>query len=280
MRLFDLPNAKAFAAGFGAAGATGRGSPDDCLSVVARQRSFKEGTTEFDEVRDAMLRHGELGLLLAASNVRRALGLMTVASAPWAHVTLYYGAWFASSAIMAMLGGYLHHYRWHLSVEGAGLGGLSLKATPRQSGSQTREGSHQRFWRELYDGLRTFEPWVPAPHKVAAHPANGDPLWMVTERNLVNYKLHVSEERAIIFGSSFDALSFPGCLAGPIATQYGLSINLLGLAFWLAAEVGLSTNALDRYGLPGSTRQHLIASLVLDEDGPAIAEPRLRVYCA
>ena len=60
---------------------------------------INEGTALFDEYRACALRDADRCLLLAASHYRRALDLMVPSSSHWAHVTLYYGTWFAAHAL-------------------------------------------------------------------------------------------------------------------------------------------------------------------------------------
>ena len=80
--------------------------------LSADKTKLTEGTPEFDEFRDCALRHAERHLLLAASLYRRALDLMIPSSAPWAHVTLYYGAFHAAQSFLAMFGGWCDGKRY------------------------------------------------------------------------------------------------------------------------------------------------------------------------
>lgn len=72
--------------------------------VGNRQRAMREGTALFAGFRDCSLRDVERSLFFAASMYRRSLDMMLASSASWAHVTLYYGAWYASRAILGMFG--------------------------------------------------------------------------------------------------------------------------------------------------------------------------------
>ncbi|MFP5224871.1 MAG: hypothetical protein ACLGH3_04860 [Actinomycetota bacterium] len=270
MNLFDLPAARAFAGGFDPAASTAKDRPDDILSKLSRQVVLLDGTDGFSEARNSLLRHAEMGLLLSASNVRRSLDLMRIASSPWAQVTLYYAAWHAGSSILAMLGGYVGR-RWWLGAERTVTGDLAIRAS---SAKLNRENSHRRFWVSFYDAIQQFEPWIAKPHKGAAMPVNGDALWMTTERNLVNYHHFEAEVQAAAFAASFDVASFPACLSGPLATQYHVSLNLLGLCLWLADEIKLKSDMLARLG-PGLSRSHAIVALVADAPHPAVSDDRL-----
>ena len=67
-------------------------------------RYIREGTSLFEEYRACALRDTERNLFLAASHYRRALDLMVPSSSHWAHVTLYYGSWFAAHSLLGMFG--------------------------------------------------------------------------------------------------------------------------------------------------------------------------------
>ena len=58
----------------------------------------------FEDYRACALREAERSLFLATSHYRRALDLMMPDAVHWAHVTLYYGSWFAAHGLLAMLG--------------------------------------------------------------------------------------------------------------------------------------------------------------------------------
>lgn len=275
MNLFDLPAAQSFAQGFSPASGLSRQSPDEVLRGYSRQTVLPEGTQAYSEARAALMRHAEIGLLLAASNVRRSLELMRTASSTWAQVTLYYGAWHASSAILAMLGGYIGR-KWWIGVERNTVGNLALLASSTQLNLET---SHRRFWIQFYDLIQVFEPWIDAAHKGATMPVNGDSLWMTTERNLVNYQHFIAEEQTASFATTFDETSFPSCLSGSLATQYHVSIGLLGLAMWLADSVSLTSDMLSRMGVPGP-RSNVIAELVDRAPLPRISDSQLDILLA
>src|SRR5262245_56287838 len=66
---------------------------------------LKEGDPRFEVYRLSLLSSIERWLLYSVAHYRRALEMLVPASAPWAHVTLYYASFFSANAILGMFGG-------------------------------------------------------------------------------------------------------------------------------------------------------------------------------
>ena len=112
-------------------------------------RFIVEGTALFDEYRACALRDIERCLFLSSSHYRRALDLMIPSSSHWAHVTLYYGSWFAAHAILGMFGCQVLHNHV-VEVEQSTPGSQRLNririGTGQNQFSLKEKGSHRQFW--------------------------------------------------------------------------------------------------------------------------------------
>lgn len=118
--------------------------------ILGDQRIIiREGTPQFNQFRDCILRETERLLFLAVSHYRRSLDLMIASSSPWAHVTLYYGAWYTAKALLSMFGCSIY-YKVVIDVEKGEPGNqeLLLRQIGNKSGqiSTTYTTSHQKFW--------------------------------------------------------------------------------------------------------------------------------------
>ena len=106
MRIFGPSEAKHYCSSFGQSPGDAEKSLTDFRKnhLGAQRRSIREGTSLFEQYRDCSLRDVERSLFFAASHYRRSLDLMIRSCSPWAHVTLYYGTWYASQALLGMFG--------------------------------------------------------------------------------------------------------------------------------------------------------------------------------
>ena len=101
MRLFSVSGARHFCGSFQPIpGAAAQSFTEFHRKYLATPQLITEGQPLFDEYRSSALRDVERSIFLAASHYRRALDLMIPSSSHWAHVTLYYGAWFAARALL------------------------------------------------------------------------------------------------------------------------------------------------------------------------------------
>lgn len=228
---------------------------------IPKPRQLREGEAIFEEFRCSSLQEAERCLFLAASQYRRSLDLMLASSAPWAHVTLYYGAWYCAHAISSMvgltvLGG------WIVDVESGTPGKqvLRVRRIGRGQGeeSSTYKGSHQRFWDLFYRAMAPLSLRVQPSHSVGLTPVANDITWQISQRNEINYNTSSALKVVVDFDRSFNRENFPSCLPGPLGTQYRLLEALLGLSMSLAARVGLATDALADIGSPGSLSEKVL----------------------
>lgn len=270
MNLLSLPQAQQFVQSFGLA-PTARGrSVEEILLALNKASKVKAGTQQYGEFRDALLRHAEAGLLLSTSNFRRSLEMIHGSSASWAHVTLYYSAWYSAQSISAMLGGLLYG-KWSVEVVSDHSGSYIQVSKLHQPG-----GQHERFWQAYFGGIQSFRAWIPANLRYTVDPYNQEPTWMSDARNVVSYRLLRALEAGIDLNAVFDTAAFPNCLSGSLGIQYEATIGLLELAFWLCREVRLQTGVLTWLG-NGATRKSILESIL---SAPSIALPEPRVQLA
>src|SRR3990167_6936465 len=105
MALFGVDEARHYCGTFNGSGGTASGSLEIYVkSALTQIRSLREGTPEFDRYRDCSLRDVERRIFISVSHYRRSLDLMTPGAVWWAHVTLYYGSFFAAGALLGMFG--------------------------------------------------------------------------------------------------------------------------------------------------------------------------------
>lgn len=220
-------------------------------------RSIREGTALFDEYRACALRDTERYLFLAASHYRRALDLMVPSSSHWAHVTLYYGSWFAAHALLGMFG--CHVLSNHvIEVDQSSPGNQHLVRLKISNGPNqfyfTRKGSHQRFWEAFYGTTRHIVRFANSQYTQYLSPISNDAMWLIDRRNRINYTVADIIALRDSFVASFSQTVFPGSLPGELNTQYSVCEGLLFLCYSFAQQFNLSTDALDSLAPQGTLR--------------------------
>jgi hypothetical protein len=237
------------------------------INQPAMPRSLQEGTSNFDLFRELSLREVERLLLLSASHYRRAHDLMNDVSVGWAFVTLYYGAFFAASALLGMCGA------WKLATPGKVI--EPTKTSPGQQKfeivklTSTYRGSHQQFWDFYYSNAVHLRPWIKAKHIFSILPISGDVVWPITNRNDLNYDSFAAVNLSRIVKGSFKSKTFPTCLPGVLTTQFRFLENILSLAGTYAQRIGIETDAVSSLST-NPTRVSRIRALVVDTPTPRL----------
>ena len=261
MKIFTLRGAQHYCTNFQAVGNVSQSSLDDFNNNLPDSvRFINEGTTRFNEYRASALRDAERCLFLASSHYRRALDLMIPSASHWAFVTLYYGSWFAANAILAMFGCRVF-YEHVVEVERSTPGNQRLsrlKIGNRQNQFPfTKRGSHQRFWEAFYATAPHFSGMADQNYVHLLSPIAGDTMWLIHQRNRVNYKMVDSIELRNLFVSNFTRRAFPNGLPGELSTQFSVCEGLLHIGVSFASQFGLSTDALNSLG-PISTFREIV----------------------
>jgi hypothetical protein len=151
MRLLDLPQAQYLC-----------NPPAAVVALVGPQslRTFhtsipksvtriSEGQMHFGVHQINILASVDQWLLFATSHYRRAVDMLVPASAPWAHVTLYYASFFAANGILGMFGGWIGHTQDGIrvvDVEHGLPGAQELRIHRRLSSPNGAVGNHRAFW--------------------------------------------------------------------------------------------------------------------------------------
>lgn len=265
MAIFDPAEATQFASGLGVA-AVPPASFRSWINDPALPRHLQEGTTNFDIHRELSLREVERLLLLSASHYRRTYDLLTETSASWAFVTLYYGAYFAASALLGMFGAWMLRSGKVLEPVATASGAQRFEIQTRHT---SYSGSHQRFWDFYYFNGRFLKPYVPSRYHFALTPVSGDVIWPIRNRNELNYDSFTAVQLASAHKASFDAANFPGSLPGVLNTQFRLLEILLSLAGSCANTIGIETSALAPISSLGS-RVARINALVVRAQPPKL----------
>lgn len=273
MALLDPPAAKHFCASYTGTGGAASGSFRALLSTATAGTHFVEGVGNYTIFRDAAVRESERLLFMAASNYRRSHDLLLSSSSPWAHVTMYYGAFFAASALLGLFGAWKLRKTLVLDVAQAAPGALKFQASKR---TFTASGSHEIFWEFFYAEIASLVPWVDPLLAFAIAPVSGDPSWQSSNRNSINYDSHASCSLVAQFHTSFRSSHFPTSLPGAMNTQFLVTEGLLTIATSFAKQFGLDTDVLASV-VPGANRRTRARELILRNRAPRLGRRVKRV---
>lgn len=275
MRIFGISEANHYCSSFGGSAGVAEESIRDFREnqLGTKNRAIVEGTPLFLQYRDCSLRDVERSLFFAASHYRRSLDMMLPSSSAWAHVTLYYGSWYASRALLGMFGCTVFFGKYVVDVEEGSPGQQELrhrKIGPR-AGQQptTYIGTHRVFWDLFYTAVQSLAPMVNSRFAAVLSPVSGDRTWQIQRRNEVNYDSYVACRLAKDFGRSFSGQGFPGCLPGVLSTQFRVLETLLELVYSYADQFGLATDALDSLG-HGACLREKVRRLVYADQPPGL----------
>ena len=169
----------------------------------------------------------------------------------WAHVTLYYGAWFAAHSLLGMFGCQILR-QYIIEVERSTPGNQQLRrhkiGNKQNQHNFVRSGSHQRFWEGFYATVPHRSPFADPRFAQTMAPIAGNEMWLVEQRNRINYKVFDTIDFRNSFVTSFSSRSFPSSLPGELNTQYSVCEGLLLISLSFASRFQLSTDALDSMG--------------------------------
>lgn len=274
MRLFRINEAKHYCSSFNAT----QGDAENSINTFQRNRlgrqsrSFREGNILFEEYRDCSLRDVERSLFFAASYYRRCLDLMLSSAAPWAHVTIYYGSWYASRGLLGMFGCTIfNEVVVDVNRGSPGQQELRLRVIGNRQGQQssTYHGSHRRYWDFFYTAVTPLRPMVQPNIAPALYPVSNNPVWLIQQRNTINYDSWEGLQLSRGFQKTFSNNSFPGSLPGPLLPQFKVLESLLELSFVYASQFGLHTDAFVNLGVSGNLRAK-VSELIYNEKAPGL----------
>ena len=261
LNTFSIPGATHYCSSFKPRAGDAQQSLEEFnVSRLQGRQSIREGTEIFEDFRTCALREAERYLFLATSHYRRALDLMMPGAAHWAHVTLYYGSWFAAHGLMAMLGcSVLNKRVVHVGRSAPGNQELRVQGIGSGSGQYyvPHLGSHQRFWQIFYDTAVSIKSFVDQESAAVMAPIASNSTWLIEQRNKFNYRSTESIALGGRFSRTFVESDFPSCLPGELNTQYRVCEGFLAAAISFADTFGLATDALDILEPPASIRQKI-----------------------
>ena len=262
MAIFDPVEAQHFCSGY-ARGRTPQESFRDWGQALAVGQRFTEGAARYNEMRDLSLGEIERLILLSASHYRRAHDGFGEVSSAWSYVTLYYGSFFASKALMGMFGVWLTKGNRTLSVVRSSPGSQQF-LTRAYSSPTGANGSHEKFWELYYSEMAALSAYLSVEDRFAVTPPSIDFDWQSAERNRVNYDSFEALNLADQFAVGFTSAGFPGSLPGVLNTQYQFLETVLKVVSMYARDFGLNTDAVDNLSAL-ATRSERVKQLVITQ---------------
>lgn len=267
MAVFSMAEAKHYVSQYRSMRGQSQGSFRAFGGGLQRGVVYTEGTRSFDELRCYALREVDRLLFLAASNYRRSFDLMMPSASAWAHVTMYYGAFFAAKALLGMFGNWKVGKNRIIDVRLSAPGSQELAVA---AFATTYHGSHESFWDFFYASVSPLAPLIDPSMRFAITPVAGSVKWQSDNRNDVNYDVHIAVRGMSQFQASFDGRSIPGSLPGTLSTQYRVTEGLLQLAVGFARQLGVRTDALNGLS-PKGRRSTKIRKLIFAADPPSVS---------
>ena len=283
-RIFTETQAKYFCSNFNSSTGSSQNSIERFQKNVIGEKSTKiiENSPLFTQYKDCLLRETERLLFLAISHYRRSLDLMIASASPWLQVTLYYGTWFSAKALLSMFGCYISQkvvidvdkgdpskQVFQLRQIGNGKG----KITSTYYG----QSNHRRFWDFFYKAVSPLRTIVDPRLAPSLGPINNNPIWLIKERNRINYNSSESIEHILNFQKSFSSKNFPSSLSGVLATQYRSFELLLELSINYSRFFNLHTDALNRM-LQNQNFSETVEQLIYNEKAPNLDNKTIKNF--
>lgn len=206
-------------------------------------------------------------LILAASHYRRAHDLLSPISSPWAFVTLYYGSYFAASALLGSLGAW--KLKGHNRLEPIQTAAPNQRFVIHKVRSSF-SGSHERFWEFYFSHAVSLVPGATSLERFALTAISSDVTWLTSRRNDVNYDSYAACELAALHRNIFVPSSFPTSLPGNLNTQFRFLVSALTVANRVAKSVGINSDAISSLSLE-PTRSKKVRQVVLSTRPPGLA---------
>ena len=263
MRLFSFSAAKHYCASFaGSSGASINGTDYFLRSFTKKTRVITEGTPEYAQVRDALLRDTDRRLFLSLASYRRAILNTNSGSAYWSCVSLYYTSFFCAQAILGMFGGWISGSGkpWIEGVEN-NPGNLALQILFSKHPSTLR-GAHRIFWDAYYSSIQQIVPFIDAKYSNALQPINSQITWAIDTRNKINYQPIEAMSLRNLFHTQYDPANIPGCFPSDLGTFCTVAEAFMGLSRELATSLGLST---DSFSAIATTRREATLQSIVHE---------------
>ena len=176
---------------------------------------------------------------------------MIPSSSHWAQVTFYYGTFFAARALLGLFGcAILDGSVIYVDRSQPGQQRLQIQRIGTGQGQYyvSQRGSHRRFWEIFYKTVPKIRSFVDPTYSPLLAPVAGRDVWMIEERNKINYDTMEITYFHGLFSSAFSEVGFPNTIPGALNTQYKVCEGILGASCFFALKFGLNTDALDTLG--------------------------------
>ncbi|HRK61229.1 MAG TPA: hypothetical protein PLY88_01600 [Candidatus Omnitrophota bacterium] len=284
MNIFSVPEAKHYCGHFTKTSLYSSASFKSHLCGLGSDTSFVEGTVEFNEFRDGLLRESERLLFLSAVHYKKSYDLLAGSSCAWAHTTMYYGSYYAALSLLAMFGAWVHfgHPGSVVAYVENGTPGfqkITFKQTkPYVNGLSTYQGPHRKFWDVFYSLMTNLIPSLPL-HKrwnVAISPVLGtNRTWLIDKRNDLNYDSFQSINMMVGFQKNFRSRNFLATLPGDLKIQYDVMLNMIELSFFYAKHFGLRTDSLTNLKPSGSRKRKIMQTIIYGKSHRLVGKSKM-----
>lgn len=268
MRLLTPSGARNFCQSFSGSAITHGIEVGKHLDTFRTVRAFNEGSPDFDDLRDCLLRDAERQTFLAAANFATAHRGMQAGSTAWTLIGLYYSAYFSARAILAMHGGWVDANRRWLGLTNLTSGSLELTYSRSAHPSIPRGwGTHKAFWSVFYHAVPSLIAHAPAADSFALSPVQSSTTWLIDKRNEMNYNSATSIKATDEFLTRYNPASIPACLPGELKVYKNISSSLLALtsqfrtAHGLRSDIGIGGHATLGEAIDGLVRVEAPADL-------------------
>ena len=243
MRILTQSGARHFCQNFSASTNTPEIEVGTYLDRFRSGKTFAEGTPEFDDLRDCLLRDSERFAFLAAANFASTYRSLQACSAPWSVVGFYYTSFFAARSLLGMNGGWVDADRRWIDVTNLTPGSIELTyRRTKHTAIPNRHGTHKAFWAVFYHAARILHPYAAAQHAYALAPVQSSTSWLIDNRNKLNYGSAAAAKLVAEFLARFDAADVPNTLPGDLKVCRNIALSLLALVHQFRTSQGLTSD--------------------------------------
>jgi hypothetical protein len=248
---------------------------------------FQETTQEFNELRCHAMREVDRLLFLTATHYKRAHDLLVDYSCAWAHVTMYYGSFYAAQAVLAMFGAWLDCGRDAIvAYVQNGIPGQQEIILRKGGGYIGRlsnaNGPHGKFWDLFYSTVASISPLLPQPNSWMSGitPVLNNRTWLTDKRNAINYDSLRSFNLVCDFQRNFRSRKLRATLPGDLKLQYNVMISITELVFYLAREFNIKSDALDSFKPSGNRKRKITDKVIRSKNHKILNKSKAcRLFC-
>lgn len=243
MRLLTPSGARSFCQSFSGSPRTSDVDVAKYLDSFRSGKLFKEGTRDFEDLRDCLLRDAERQAFLAAGNFATVHRGLQAGVVGWSVVGLYYSSYFAARSLLSMHGGWVDANRRWVGLTDTTAGGLEFTYFKSAHPSIPRRlGTHKAFWSVFYHATTGLHAHADPAHAYALSPVQSSTTWLIDKRNEINYNAAAALKLTSSFTSRYDPGSIPTCFPGELKVYKNVANSLLALVAQFRIANGLSSD--------------------------------------